>query len=215
MELNKLGIKRSDDSKKEEYTYYIGSKGNIPIALLLMVASGYKNGVARYLNQITYSKQANDWQREMSKIEISDKFSDDFEGIVKIPYDGKPLKPFDLKDLKPAPADWQERMMNPPHDTPLPLRVYAGEFAKLTCMATPQYESGGEGIIMTCPMSYIKFWGRKEFTELGNALNVAQQHVLDEVVRVLTLREMPFNERDMTIPMPEYKGYQFIHSYGW
>ena len=214
MELNKLGIKREDDSNKEEYTYYIGSEGTIPIGLLLMVASGYKNAIARYLSQITYSNQANEWQKEILKdeIKISDKFSDDFEGIVKLQPTGKP---FDLKDLKPVSADWQEKRMNPPHDTPLPLYVYASQFAKLTCMATPQYESGGEGIIMTCPMSYIKFWGRKEFKDVGDALNVARQHVLDEVLRVLKLRNMQFNERDMTIPMPEYKGYQFIHSYGW
>lgn len=182
-----------------------------------MIASGYKNAIARYFNQITHSEQANKWQNQVlkDKITVSKEFTDSFEGIVKTTCDTKPLKLFNLEDLKPASDDWQERMMNPPHDTPLPLYLYAKEFAKLTCMATSSYESGSEGTIMTCPMSYIKFWGRKEFTELDIALNTARQHVLNEVLRILALREMPFDEKDMTIEMPKYKGYQFVYSYAW
>jgi len=214
MNLNKLGIRKEDNYHKEEYTYFIGSKGNIPIALFLMIASGYQNSIARYLTQITYSKQANEWQKIIreNNLEISEQFKDDFEGIAKQSFTGKL---FNFEDLPLAPADWMEKIANPAYETPLPLHVYSAQFAKLTCMATPKYESGGESIIMTCPMSYINFLNRKEFAEVDIALNTAIEHVLNEFLRVLKLRGIPFNEIDMTIPMNKYKGYQFIHSYGW
>ena len=209
--IKRQGISSNHNIVKEEITYFIGSQNNIPIALLLMIASKQENAIARYFNQITFTTKSIEWQKEIlkDKISITPEFIQLFEGS---PIITKKTLPF---QLTPVSEDWLNKRYNPSYDEPLPLHIYAKQFAKLISMATPQYESGIEGVVLTCPMSYINFWNREQFSDLTKSLNIAIDHVLDDVVRILKLRNIPFNEEDMTIPMSNYSEHKFIFNYGW
>lgn len=214
--IKRQGITSIDDTNKEEITYYIGSEKNIPITLLLMIASKQKNAIARYFNQITFTEQALKWQKEILKdnLSITNDFIDKFEGVTSKSII-QSIKSFTFKDLNPSFEELINTKYQPPYDDPLPLHIYAEQFAQLISMATPKYDSEREKTILTCPLGYINFWNREEFTNLEKHLYIAIEHVLDDVIRILKLRCIPFNEQDMTIPMSNYKEHKFIVKYGW
>ena len=181
-----------------------------------MIASKQKNAVARYFNQITFTEKALQWQKEIleDNLSITEDFINQFEGLVD-EHTTKISKPFEIKDLQQNSQKWINRKYKPLYDDPLPLHIYSEKFAQLITMATPQYDSGKEAVILTCPIAFINFWNRVEFSNLQTHLNIAIKHVLDEVVRILKLRDIQFNEEDMTIPMSSYKELKFIVKYGW
>lgn len=226
MDIKKLlGIKVTDDTNREEKSYYFGSDNQMPLGLFLAVGSGYNEGLERFCSLFTYTGEAQNWAKEITS-------SNDLEGMVKKLVEAfeyvepTPLPPgmvtevngvktFNLNKLTPVSADWKEKLMNPPYDAVLPFHVYAEQFAKILVMRTPQYGSGREGVIMTCPMSYIKFWGREEFNMMTKAIDGALEHTVREVIRVMDIQGMKLDKDTMTVHVEGYKPFVGVYGYGW
>lgn len=214
-----FGVKTDNDYRKEEKTYFFGSSGNCPIALFLVMNSAQKNIVARYFNKFIHTSEANKLQGEVekSKFKITEEMINQFNGHIvsneKIPFELKSWSPPSpsknmMSQIGEEPTDiYKAEMMN--------LHMYSGEFAKYLTMLTADYDSQREGVVMTCPMSYIEFWGRFEFKEAYKALDATIQMLTQEVAHVLEKRGFKVNLENMTVEISQYPGFKIIHSYGW
>lgn len=201
MELRDFGLSRENDTHRDLYIYTLGYNGHIPISLILLIASSHKNAVARYFNMFTHTEHAKKLEKELlqQKISLTDDFRQQFDGD------------------EPAPA-FLKKMINSKDQketSNLPLHIYAKEFAKIIAMKTPEYESQSEGVVLTCPMSYINFWNREEFTVIEKNINNAGMYILSEVMRIFELRGIAFNKHSMTLPHQNYRGFNFKVSYGF
>lgn len=224
MKNNKFfGVNTDDDHKKEKKTHFFGSKGNCPIALFLVLASGQKNIVARYFNLFVHTSQANELQKEVaqSKFLVSELVKDKFNGLevqkdLILPDKLTPWKPpaFDSNHF----ARMQEKSKHPTeieNAEMMNLNMYANQFAKYLTMLTADYDSNREGTIMTCPMSYIQFWGRKEFSDVYPPIEAALDMLLKEVAKILVVRGFDVDKHNMTVNLPSYPGFTTIEDYGW
>lgn len=212
-----FGVKIDDDHREEEKTFFFGSMGNCPIALFLVMNSSQKNIVARYFNRFVYTSEANKLEKEFLKSEfkITEQMVKQFnEPIVSSEDLCKPLKPW-----TPPPMPDMSKIGQEPTDiynsTNMNLHMYSSEFAKYLTMLTADYDSNRESVIMTCPMSYIQFWGRYEFKEVYKALEATIQMLILEVAHVLDKRGFNVNKNDMTVVISDYPGFEITSSYGW
>lgn len=221
MQNHKLfGVTTDDNYHKEEKTHHFGTQGNCPIALFLVLSSHQKNIIARYFNLFVHTNQANQLQKEVNKngFVISDLIKDKFNG-VDVKKDSilpEKLTPWTF------PVFDEEKMnkkLNNPTDIKnspmLNLNMYSDQFAKHLTMLTADYESNRESTIMTCPISYIEFWGRKEFKDVYPPIEEALNMILKEVAEILTKRGFDVNFHMMTVNLPDYPGFTTVEYYGW
>lgn len=212
-----FGVKIDDDRRREEKTYFFGLAGHCPIALFLVMDSRQKNIIARYFNKFVNTSESNKLQEivEKSKFKMTEQMVKQFnEPIVSnenIPLKIKPWSPPPIPDMSKIgqePTDiYNSIMMN--------LHMYSSEFAKHLTMMTADYESSRESVIMTCPMSYIEFWGRYEFKEVHKALEATLKMLLLEVSYIMEKKGFNVNLNNMTFEIAEYPGFNVVSSYAW
>lgn len=215
------GFSVNDDFHKEEKTYTIGVKDEMPIALFLLLNSNMKEVTARYCSLMTYTEQAIKWAEEFdikSLEKISKLIAQEFE--KETPHLDKATA-FYLKNKSNAETKeeqhrlLQEEMHNQSRDIILPLHLYANQFARHMAQKTVAFRTLSEGVIMTCPPSYIGYWNREEFQSVEKSINNTLNMIMEDVLRIFKIKGIQHNEYCMTIFTPGYEPKKFIESYGW
>lgn len=215
------GFSVHDDFYKEEKTYIIGAENEMPISLFLLLNSGMKEPIARYCSLITYTEQAIKWEKEFNikELEKSAKLIEQ-EFDTETPFLDKAIA-FHIKNMSnPETAEerhrlLQEEMNNQSRDIVLPLHLYANQFARNMAQKTVAFRTLSEGVIMTCPPSYIGYWNREEFKSVEKAIDNALHMIMEDVLRILKLKGIKHNEYNMTIHAPGYESKKFVVSYSW
>lgn len=215
------GFSVYDDFHKEEKTYIIGAENEMPISLFLLLNSSMKEPIARYCSLITYTEQALKWEKEFNakNLEKTAKLiAEEFE--KETPHLDRATT-FYLKNISNSETReeqhrlLQEEMNNQSRDIVLPLHLYANQFARYMAQRTVAFRTLSEGVIMTCPPSYIGYWNRKEFKAVEKTINDALNMIMEDVLRVLKLKNIKHNEYNMTVSAPGYESKKFVESYAW
>lgn len=214
------GITQRSNNREETYEYQIGSDGHIPVVLLALVAANRKSVVERYLSLYSYTQKAQELIKELYKANpnlakevehIGQVFDERDDASQKRMLDevkrNGGLKPFE--GFTKSKLSIVEQLENYPRDAIMGFHMYTSYLASYMIMKTAEYDGGAEGVPQACSMSYIAFMGREEFKQAHSAINTAFTHLVDEIVRVMKLRNMPVNEESMTIELPSYKAISF------
>lgn len=210
MNLSKLGIYESTDYDKEEKVYLAGVDGQMPLALFLLYSSKAPKAVARFFNLIVHTEKAKKCENEFLKQKI------DIQDLVD-KFNQKEIDTNNPNKLMPINEDFFSKksiqdINKTNYNVELELHLYAMQFADLIAMQTKNFE-GTEGIIMTCPLSYIQYWNRPEFTQVYQVLENALIHILEDVFRIMKLRNIEVNPHSMTVSVNGYKAIQIRQSY--
>jgi hypothetical protein len=212
MKLNIFGITKAIDSAADEYVYNIGENGQFPIALMLLMESGFTNSINRYFNLFTHSenadKQANIFlKQKINLTSFVDKFNKKELTINQ---------PIFLKKWTPIVLDLTLLSEAEPYDnSKINLYQYAEKFAIFIAMKTCLYHSKHEGLPMACSMSYINYEGRPEFTNVYQGIDNALESIILEVTKLMKEKQIEFNEYNLTINLDDYKSFTFREYYGF
>lgn len=210
------GITRSEDRKAEEYVYSIGQDGKIPLVLLTLLASRKKESAQDFFDLVTYEEQAKTQVEQLHK--ANPDLLKEVEKIVEIFEERDPVSQkrisdewkkqggipvFDSSQHNEPPEDIAKYIEEYPRDTVLHFGIYARQLAKYVNML--KYE----GAPQVASMSYIAFWSRKEFQQVEQAIAVAFNSVIQDIVRIMKLRGIQVDEKNLTVSMPNYKAISF------
>lgn len=216
MSYNILGIQTKTDHIKDEETITIGFDNQMPIALFLLLSCESKDPLVRYMSLITYDKKAYVLAEQFSKDnnfevwikQLSDQFDYEEPYVPQTDSNGQ-VKPMSLSTSK----DYMELIYNPPRDTVLDLYVYAKQFLKIFSMKTASFNNYESGIILECRKSDANFWSREEFQNVHKSINVALEHIIIDVMRVMKIKGMKINEETMTVEVQGYKPFVLVESF--
>lgn len=171
-----------------------GSKGKMPLALLLLLGSGYANITERYVQFLNswgfLSEQFMDVPKQYKKV-IGDL-------IYQFNYEGAPL--------------------NDDDDGRLEFYVYADKFADLLVQLTPDFDSGKSYVALIAPPNYYEFQNHTLFQQIESLQIQAMKWVMQEFAQEMKLRKMaesyPIDLTDYTIEIPEYAPLEFKLEFG-
>lgn len=211
---NLYGIARSDDNKAEEYVYTIGQDGKIPLVLLTMLSTNHKEAGELFLNLVTYQQQAEKQIKNLKK--ANPELIEEIKKIVDIFNQRDPVSQAKIAEewkkqggipvfegFPEPPKDIKKYIEQYPRDTVLDFHIYASQLSKYVAMLKH------EGVPQVASMKYIAFWSKQEFQQVEQAIAVAFNSVINDIVRVMKLRGIEVDERNLTVKMPSYKAVSF------
>lgn len=217
MSYKTLGIKVEIDHIKDEEKTTIGLMNQMPIALFLLLSCQSKEPLIRYMSLITYDKNAyvlaeqfnNDNNFQLWVKALADQF--DYEEPFVSRKDNNSVH--EIKPMSPGAYEaYMQMHYNPPKDAVLDLYVYAKQFLKIFCMKTASFNSYDTGVILECRQRDANFWAREEFQNVNKFINIALEHIIVDVMRVMKLKGMKFNEETMTVEVEGFTPYVLVES---
>lgn len=215
-----LGLSTSDNSRDEETIYRVGSNDYMPIALFLLLASPIQQPYARFCYAMNhYDVRAKEWaekldnQKNAELVEtLKEQFKDKSRVLGEI---GESIRKEKQASTTERNKMMHDAMHNQPRDIVLPLHLYANQFAQHYAQKTAGFDTLSTGIVMTCPPSYIGYWNRPEFAAPYKAIDQALDLIMEDVMRIFKLNEVPVLEYNNTVHAPGFIPVEFRHYYGW
>lgn len=209
-----FGLSCYDNSGAEEYTYRVGNNSQLPIALALLMSSGCSNMIPRYFSIMTNDKESDELADTFLKqnIDLKD-FINKFNNVL--PYDDN--IPFSFEDIEPwTPPEFNMDLVNVPnYDLVFDFARYAKKFAQFFAMYSYHYKTCYNGTPLACSIGYINYEQRPEFSSVYTALNNVLNSIVADVVKIFKLRNIEFNEHNMTITVPSFEPLSFKVYYGF
>jgi hypothetical protein len=188
-----LDIKVKEDS--DICTHCVaGSKGKMPLALLLLLGSGYAKITERYVQFL------NSWGCLSDEfVDIPEKYKEVINDLIyQFNYAGAPLTEDD--------------------DGRLEFYVYADKFADLLVEVTPDFDSGKSYVALIAPPNYYEFQNHILFQQIESLQIQAMKWIMQEFTQEIKIRDLeksyPIDLNDYTIEIAQYEPLEFKLEFG-
>jgi hypothetical protein len=192
----------------DETNYYsVGSDGNIPIALVLLSISKYKNIIDRYfsfyLEDKDAKKSAEDFKRQNLNFEkLENQFNEskfEFDGVMP------KLKPW-------TPPKFNMDLINiPDYELTFDLITYSLKFAKFFSMLNYHFENNDShhSVPQVPSITHMNFENRTEFKDVYLSIEKSLVHLMNEFIKIAKDKGIKINEEKFTIDFLEYRAIKF------